>query len=413
MLQMVNEAKQEAGIRHFQRGLALEAVNRMPEAATEYRQAITYCPYLREAHAALGFYYQRNGLLAKAVEEFQVVASLEGDFLTFFNLGHLLAALDRHEEALLIFQTCLQQRPQDPATHYKVGTLHFARQEFAQALAHLQLALDCYPDDWEIHQLVGKCQLQLHHYDEALTTFGLALMLAPSPQAQTAALEQIITVKRYLEFPTLASDKERWYAQSGIVCLGSAQDNGLHVNVARDYHFTYPDIGVTLQRFLALQQSFAWRFTTLLVVDKLTQPLVMALSNLLRLPIRQVSELRERDNALLVLAVAREAEILPLANKQAPCQLTSFVLGLNWLRRSSFLPDLVGMVVQENCSVPWEAELRRLRADGASPSQLKACFTTATAQILQATCQTPPDPTLAQQTAYYAQVHRQLRFTIL
>lgn len=413
MLQMVNEAKQEAGIRHFQRGLALEAVNRMTEAATEYRQAVAHCPHLREAHAALGFYYQRNGLLAKAVEEFQIVASLEEDFLTFFNLGHLLAALDRHEEALLTFQFCLRHKPEDPATHYKIGSLHFARQEFAQALAHLQLALDCYPDDWEIHQLIGKCQLQLHYYDEALTTFGLALMLAPSSQAQTAALEQIITVKRHLEFSTLASDKDRWYAQSGIVCLGSAQNDGLQVNAARDYHFTYPDIGVTLQRFLALQQSLTWRFTTLLVVDKLAQPLVMALSNLLRLPIRHIADLRERDNALLVLAVAREAEILPLANKQATCQITSFVLGLNWLRRSQLLPDLVGMVVQENCSVPWEAELRRLRADGASPTQLKTCFTTAADQILQATYQTPHDPTLAQQTAYYSQVHRQFRFTVL
>lgn len=410
---MLDDFKREEGLRHFHRGLTLERANRVMEAIEAYRQAVAHYPPLREAHDALGFYYQRNGLLAKAADEFRTVINLDGDFLSYFNLGYVLIELERYEEALEIFQRCLQYDPEDSATHYELGLIHFSRGEFGAALEHLQRPLRSYPEDWEVHNLLGKCYLELRRYDEALTTFGRALMLANTAEAQAILLENINTVERYREFRNLNSTKDQMYAQEGVVYLGSAQDDGLTITEAQDYHFTYPDIGTTVQRLLALHQGCRWHFTAVVAVDKLAHPLAVTLSQLLNLPLRPVTELAPDDTALLVMAVAREAELLSLTVERAPCVTVSFCMGLNWLRHSRVLPDVIGIVARGACSVPWEAELRRLRADGAPLYQIDACITHATNQIAQAVRETPLDANLPRQVRYYTRSHRRLSFSAL
>lgn len=408
---MLDEFKRDEGLRHFHKGLALERANRMSEAVEEYRQAVATYPQLREAHAALGFYYQRAGLLAKAAEKFRTVVSLEGDFLAYFNLGYVLVELEQFDSAITAFQKCLQLEPEDAATHYEISYIYFSWGNFTTALDYLQLPLSKYPEDWEVHHLMGKCYLGLQQHDEALGSFGRALMLTNLPEVQTELLENINQVERHREFRTLNSVKDRVYAQEGVVYIGSAQDNGLLVADIDDYHFTYPDIGTTLQRLLALQQGYRWDFTALVMLDKLSYPLAISMSQLLHLPLRQFDELQPDDTALLVLAVAREAELLQLALERVPCKLVSFCLGLNWLRHSHDLPDIIGIVARKACSVPWDAELRRLRADGSSPAAINACIYQAAGQIIQAFQDTPPDRNLPRQVRYYTRNHRRLSFS--
>lgn len=407
---MLGEFKREEGLRHLHRGLALERANRVAEAVEEYRRAIASYPHLREAHDALGFYYQRSGLLAKAAEEFYTVANLEGDFLSYFNLGYVLVELERYEEALDVFQRCLTLEPDDSATHYEIGFIHFSRGEFGAALDYLQVPLRSYPEDWEVHNLIGKCHLGLRRHDEALAAFAQALMLANTPHSQTELFDNITMVERHREFRNLNSAKDQLYAEDGVVYLGSAQDDGLKVAEVDDYHFTYPDIGTTLQRFIALYHGYRWNFTALVGVDKLAQPLATALSELLGIPQRPIAELSPQDNALLVTAIARESELLQLTIERAPCATLSFCLGLNWLRHSKLLPEVIGIAARSACSVPWEPELRRLRADGAPSAQIKACIDHATVQILQAVQETPLDTNLPRQVRYYTRNHRRLSF---
>lgn len=409
---MFEDFSRDEGLRHLERGLALERSNRIAEAVEEYRLAIARYPYLREAHAALGYYYQRRGLLAKAADEFHIVANLDGDFLAYFNLAYVLLELEHYDDALVAFSTCLQFEPDDPATHYKIATIHVARDEFLTALHYLQAPLHSYPNDWEILNLMGKCYLSLHRYDEALSVFTQALQIVHTPEAQVELLDSIQTVERYREFRSFKSTKDMLYAQEGIVFLGSAQDNGLSVTEVQDYHFTYPDIGITLQRFIALQRGQRWHFTTVVPVDKAAQPLAAALADVLRLPYRPITDLVHEDTALLVIATAREVELLLLAIEHAPCTTITFCLGLNWLRHSRFLPDIVGMVAHGACSVPWESELRRLRSDGVHPAQIDACLASATHQTLQAIHETPPDANLTRQVRYYTCQHRRLSFPL-
>jgi tetratricopeptide (TPR) repeat protein len=406
---MLEEFQREEALIHFQRGLVLERANRVEEAVEEYRQAISHYPHLREAHDALGFYYQRHGLLAKAAEEFRVVANLENDFFSHFNLGYVLLELDRYDEGLAAFQRCLAIEPNDAATHYEIGYIYFLQGNYHAALEQLQSPLHHYPDDWEVHNLIGSCRLRLGAYDEALATFAEALRLAPRPLAQSQVIERIATVERYREIGTPRWAKDRLYAEHGVAYLGSAQDDGLRVEEMQDYHFTYPDIGTSLQRFLALREGCGWHFTCVVGLDRLARPLADALSHMLGVPQRFTHDVRADDLPLLVLAIGREAELLDLAVERVPGKVVTFCLGLNWLRHSKLLPDVTGVIARGACSVPWEPELRRLRSDGARPEQLSACLARAAEQLVAAVQDTPPSTNLRRQVRYYCRHHR-LRF---
>lgn len=405
---MRDESKRDAALRYLQHGLQLERENRLSDAAEQYRLAIDAYPGLREAHNALGFYYQRGGMLAKAAEAFRTVAAIESDFLAHFNLGYVLIELERYEDALESFQRCLQLAPDDSATHLEIGYIHLSRGDYNQALSHLQMPLRAYPEDWEVHNLLGKCYLGLRRYEEAMNAFGQSLMLAGAPYAQAELLDNIATVNRHREFRHLHSVKDQLYAEEGVIYLGSAQDNGLNVATVHTFYFTYPDVATTLQRLVALVKSAEWGFTAVLPADTLTRPLADALSRLLNLPLRRAEELGGADKALLVIAVAREPELLQLTIERLPCPATTFCLGLNWQRHSRIVPDLIGIAAQSGCSVPWEAELRRLRADGAHPEQIQACIAQASAQIIQSVAETPIDANLPRQIRYYTRTHRRV-----
>lgn len=407
---MLDEFQRDEAMIHFQRGLVLERANRVQEAVEEYRRAIARYPHFREAHDALGFYYQRYGLLAKAAEEFRVVANLEDDFLSHFNLGYVLLELSRYDESYMAFKRCLELMPGDPATHYEVAYILFLRGDYLGALEQLQSPLRHYAEDWEVHNLVGRCKLRLGDYDEALASFHNALRFANRPSAQAEAIEHISTVERYRETGEPRSVKDRLYADHGVVCLGSAQDDGLGIRESSEYHFTYPDIGMTVRRFLALVAGCDWHFTCVVGLDRLARPLSAALAELLGLPLRETEALDPDDLPLLVLAIGREAELLELALERVPGETVAFCLGLNWMRHSPMLPDITGVIVRNACSVPWEPELRRLRSDGAPAAQVEQCLDRAAAQITAAIAEILPDRTLAPQVRYYAEDHRSLRF---
>lgn len=406
---MLDEIKRQEGFYYFQQGVALERVNRWKEAASAYREAIARDPYLREAHLALGFYYQRNGLLARAADEFHIAASLDTDFLTTFTLASTLMDLERYDDALSALHECLQIEPDDPTIHYDIASLYYLQQQTHDALAHLSHALRSEPNLWEAHLLIGKCYLLLQRYDDAAASFSQALALADTIDSQTDILSAMIMVERYREFPSLKNAKDSFYAQEGIVYLGSAQDNGLDLVQASSYHFTYADIAKTLQRLIALYTAGTWHVSAIVSVDQLSYPVARAIATLLHLPLCDLTE-ADGDAALLIMAIVHHGEMVQLAMERATCPLISFGLGCMWDSTQHALPDILGIVATEACSVPWEATFHRLRADGAPIAEREACLADATTQILTTMQHLPLDPNIAHQVRYYTRTHRRLRF---
>jgi tetratricopeptide (TPR) repeat protein len=395
---MLEESYHDEMSVHRRRRQALERASRVRDVVDGYRHALR--PQFRESHVALGLYYLRHGLLTKAADEFRIVVDQEHNFLAYFNFGHILAELGRHEDALEAFEHCLRLSADDPATHFEIAAIAFSRSDYQHAIDHLQIALHSYPDDTDLLAMIALCHLRLGQYQAARRTLEQALQIAGN-QASDELQRLLATVDRFDSVGPKHSFKDRLYAEHGVFYLGSAQDDGIHVQELDDYHFTYPDIAVTVQRFLGLVQASDWNLTCVVALDRLGQPLAKALAHLLHLDLRTIHMVRPTDRPLLTLAVGHEAELLDVGLERLAVPTISFGLGLNWMRRHNRLPNVSGIITREACSVPWESELRRLRSEGATNDHIEHCLQAAANHIIQTTLNIPPDRNLADQIAYY------------
>lgn len=406
---MLGEPHYDEAIVHFQRGLVLEQANRVEEAVEEYRRALEHNPHLAEAHDALGNYYHRHGLLAKAAEEFRIVANLEGGFLAYFNIGSILIELGRYDEAINALLQCLIFDAEDPAVHYQLGLAHFLHGDDYAALYHLQITRQRYPNDSNLHLLIGRCHLRLGAYDDAETALHIALLHATHDIDRLRIQMYVEAVERHREIGVVHSLRERFYAEQGAAYLGSTHDDGNRPEEFSDFHFTYPDIAMSLHRLTHLARLQHWRLTCVVPIDRLAEPLARVLAGLLQVPVRSADALQPDDSALLTLAIGHEAEMLKLAIERAPCASVTFCLGLDWLRHNVIVPDIIGVIARNMCSVPWEPEFRRLRAHGAPADQLDACLNQATQQIVAALQSAPSDAMVSRSLAFF-QTFRRLRY---
>jgi Flp pilus assembly protein TadD len=407
---MLGEYHWDEALMHLRRGKHLERANRVEEAVQEYRQALTHNPHLAEAHGALGSYYHRQGLLTKAADSFATLVSLADDFRSNRSLASVLIDLGRYDEALVALRRCLALAPDNLSAHYECAVVHYQRGEYREALALLDRALHRTPQQWAAYHLLGSCRLRLGAFEAARAAFDAALRLAERPDEHHQTSERLAALDRYREIETPAGVKDRLYTELGAACIGSAQDDGIHFTEWQDYYFTYPDIATTIRRLAAIATACDWRLSCVAALDRTALPLAQALAAVLAAPLRSAEQLRPGERALTILAVGREAELLSLGVERTQGAAVTFCLGLNWLRHSDQIPDITGVVARGACSVPWEPELRRLRAEGAAPQRIMTCLERAAAQIAAALAETPADHNLGQQVAYY-QSYARLRFT--
>jgi len=366
--------------------------------------AIAADPTLRDAHNALAFHYQQQGLLAKAADEFAAVANLADDYFAHFNLGFVLIELERYDEAEREFRRCLELDPGDAAARLELAHIHAARGEYAAALALLEIPRQRYYDDWAVFHLLGRCLFQLQRYDEAQQAWQQALALATTSDVQFELLANLQSIERRREFHTCVGLKDDLYAQDGIICLGSAMDDGITISPLRDYQVSERDAAHTLHRLLALARSSNWRFGGVTAPDLISKPLAVALAHLLDIPQVNLHHPPETTAPILIaIAVGRSADLFAIARERLPAPGPGFCLALNWTRGSKLMPEIVGVVVEGMCTVTWETELRQVpSAEQTIQIQRIAERIVAQARAL------PGEDNLPRQIRYYTRHHRRL-----
>ena len=378
--------------------MALERAGRIAEALAEYRRAVDVDPGFAAAYEALGYHYQRRGLLTKAGDAFQTVARLENYYGAHFNLGFILVELERYEEALAAFRQCLALAPDDPAALYEIAYIHYIQGQLEEALTTLRGTDEAYARDWRAHNLAGACHLGLENWAVAEEKYRQALLLATIAVESAEAQAGLQVALRYQEFPAGGpfGFKERAYADEGLVALGTAGDDGLAIPFREGLPATPDALAVTLRRLQAVVDGLALDLTAVVAVDRESVPLAAAVSSLLALPRRRLADLAPHERPLLVLLAGRQPELLQVALEQAPANARSFIFALSWYGESEVLPDLIGVPVQQ-ALVP-------TRPPGDERQLL--CAVRA---LLDDCAALPDEPTRDAQVRFYLE-HRRLRF---
>jgi len=379
--------------------MALERAGRIAEALAEYRRAVDVDPGFAAAYEALGYHYQRRGMLTKAFDAFQTVARLEDYYGAHFNLGFILVELERYEEALAAFGRCLALVPGDPAALYEKAYIHYVQGQLAEALTTLQGAREAYRQDWRLHNLEGACHLGLENWPAAEEAYRQALQLAAAPSEVSEAQAGLQVALRYQEFPLGAplGFKERVYADDGLVTLGTAGDDGLEIPFRESLSYTPAVLAVTLHRLQLVVEALGLDLTAVVALDRESTLLAAAIGSLLRLPQKRLQQLAPHERPLLVLLAGRQHELLQVALEQAPPAARTFVFALAWYGESEVLPDLVGAPVEE-ALVPARPPSDEQQARREARALLEACAAV------------DEEPTREAQVGFYLQ-HRRLRFS--
>ena len=145
-----------------------------------WEDVIAKSPSKVRPHYQLGFLYDKNERIDKAMQEYQTALRLGPDPLSdraHNNLGNIYGKQGRFEEAIREFQAILAFSPNDAAAHTNLGIIYAKQGRMDEALREFQAAIQSNPDDAAAHYAFGNAYQQRGLLDEAMREYHAALML--------------------------------------------------------------------------------------------------------------------------------------------------------------------------------------------------------------------------------------------
>jgi Flp pilus assembly protein TadD len=161
---------------HYNLGYILERRGRMPEAITQYEQAVRLNPDYAEAHRMLGNHLYDAGNVSEAIFHYRETVRLDPDWAEpHDNLGVALARVGKLPEAVEQFHQALRIDPNLAEAHNNLAVVLVQLGNLSQALIHFEQALQAKPDDAEFHydfavalERTGRVREAKLHYEQAL-----------------------------------------------------------------------------------------------------------------------------------------------------------------------------------------------------------------------------------------------------
>ena len=94
-------------------------------------------------------------------------------------LGRVLAASGKPDDAVAELQAASKATPDDPALHHELGDIYLEASKFDLAAAQYKPAVEATPKDFDLRMSYGQALLMLHDFSEAQQQFVEAAKLKP------------------------------------------------------------------------------------------------------------------------------------------------------------------------------------------------------------------------------------------
>jgi tetratricopeptide (TPR) repeat protein len=147
---------------HYNRGRALQALNRLAEALAGYERALALKPDFAEAWNNRGLILRDMQRTEEALTSFRRADEIKpGDVNVISNLVNIQRDLGRYDEALICAERARVLRPNDAAVYINMGTLLHAMGRLDDAMAYFLRAEALAPADAEAHWNEALCHLIL------------------------------------------------------------------------------------------------------------------------------------------------------------------------------------------------------------------------------------------------------------
>jgi tetratricopeptide (TPR) repeat protein len=219
-----------SGEAHFALGQVYKEQERADEAASEFRNAISFDPNMSYAYSSLGSIKLDQNSLAEASENFKRAIDLNsGNSTAHYGLGAALLKQNRPDDAIQELNTSLYQFPNSWPTRMALGQAYQAQGNSAAALKEYQLSTlikpenaDPYlrmadireergdlelaladlhsgltqaPYNLDLRQRIADVTLRLEKPDDAIKAYRTILQMSPNNPAAVKGLSQALYLK--------------------------------------------------------------------------------------------------------------------------------------------------------------------------------------------------------------------------
>ncbi len=142
---------------HYNLGVALGGVGRMPEAISHFERALQLKPRYADAEINLGVALTCLGRMQEAIAHFDRAVQLKPDYADAqYNLGLALASVGRVQDTIAHFERAVQLKPQDAEAECNLGVALSSVGRVREAIAHFERALQLKPDYAEARDNLAK-----------------------------------------------------------------------------------------------------------------------------------------------------------------------------------------------------------------------------------------------------------------
>ena len=165
---------------YYTLGNVFRKLEKLDEAAVNYRAALKLTPGLAEAHLGLGNVLKAQDKPDEAAEHFRRALKLKPDLIeAHLNLGNTLRAQGKLDEAIERFRNTVRLRPDYAEAYNNLGGALRERGDLDAAIANFRQALELKPDMAGAHNNLGMALQSRGELDAAIDSFEKALMLKP------------------------------------------------------------------------------------------------------------------------------------------------------------------------------------------------------------------------------------------
>lgn len=107
---------------HLALGRSQAQLKKWPEAQASLERALAIDPNLGGTHGLLGEAYASNGKVDAALGALKIAYEKEGDLVAFRNMGRIYLQVNRHQDAMQVFQALNRLNPDDPEPLLAIAT---------------------------------------------------------------------------------------------------------------------------------------------------------------------------------------------------------------------------------------------------------------------------------------------------
>lgn len=153
--------------------------NKITEAIDHYQKSIDVNPHHANTQINLGSLLVKQGDFADAVKHFEQALETEPKNIdALFNVGTTLILLNKPDEALKYFMQLLPLQP-EAETYYNIGVIYMAKDRHQDAIYYFNEAVKKKPDYFDALLNLGATYLKIENYSAAIENYEKAGQLQP------------------------------------------------------------------------------------------------------------------------------------------------------------------------------------------------------------------------------------------